>query len=176
MNTRHILQSALLASSLLTGSVFAQSDAPAAPAAPPTIVNPAPVPNQVIYLPQLPNPGDLTRAAAAQGVEIAQMNQTANQIIVVFKYSNGQTNTIAYQLLASAGTAPGVAPATVAAAPAVAPAVVYATPAPAYYYDPYYYSWPWFAPVTVGLGFDFGFHHFHGGYHGGYRGGHGFHH
>jgi len=37
--------------------------------------------------------------------------------------------------------------------------VIYGTPAPAYqaypgyYYDPYYYPWPWFAPVAVSLGF-----------------------
>jgi hypothetical protein len=174
MNNLKILQSALFASSLLACTAFAQSDTVTAssdsnPAPAVQVVNPAPVPNQVIYLPQLPNPGELTKAAAAQGIEIQQINQTANQLVVVYRYSNGQSTTIAYQLLASASTAPVVAPGAVATA-TPAPTVIYTTPR--YYYEPYYDPWPWFAPVTIGLGFDYGFRHggyFHGG---GFRGGH----
>jgi hypothetical protein len=128
-----------------------------------------PTPNQIIYIPQLPNPGELANAAAAQGISVEQINQTSTQITVVYKYANGQTNTICYQLLSAAGAAPAVASATT-----VVPAtttVVYAAPAPTYYYnDPYRYSWPWFAPVSIGLGFDLGrgFHGGYGGFHGGY--------
>ena len=91
---------------------------------------------------------------------------------MVYKYGNGQTSTICYQLLSAAGMAPVPAGTTTVAVPA-STTVIYERPAPAYYYDPFYYPWPWFAPVSVSLGF--GFHggggYYHGGYHGGYRGG-----
>jgi hypothetical protein len=144
------------------------------------MVNPMPTPNQVVYLPQLPSPAALVNVGAAQGLSVEQINQTSTQITVVYKYPNGQTNTICYALLQTAG----VAPVPAGAAPVVVPVqttVVYERPAPAYYYDPFYYPWPWFAPVAIDLGFGFrgGYYHgggfhgggFHGGgFHGGYHG------
>jgi hypothetical protein len=116
----------------------------------------------------------LANAAAAQGVAVAQINQTSSQITVVYKYSNGQTNTICYQLLSAAAAAPMPAGAPTVAVPA-STTVIYERASPAYYYDPFYYPWPWFSPVSVSLGF--GFHggggyyrggggYFHGGFHG----------
>jgi hypothetical protein len=90
----------------------------------------------------------------------------------VYRSANGTTNTVAYQLLPTAG-APG---ATVVAAPP--PRVVYVQPAPRYYYDPFYdpfyassyYGSPWYGPVSLSLGVGWVNH---GGRHGGgYRGGH----
>jgi hypothetical protein len=60
--------------------------------------------------------------------------------------------------------------------------VVYATPAPAYYYDPFYSPWPWFAPVAFDIGMGYSYHYYGGGrgfrHGGGYGfrqgGGHGF--
>jgi hypothetical protein len=166
MKTNSILTAIVLTTTLATTAAIAQPTSPAIPeAAPAVVVNPTPTPNQVIYLPQLPNPTALANAAAAQGVSVEQINQMSNQITVVYKYSNGQTNTICYQLLSAAVAAPAIAGPTTAAVPAQT-TVIYGTPAPAYYYDPYYYPWPWFAPVAVSLGFGF-----HGGYYGGYYGG-----
>jgi hypothetical protein len=135
-----------------------------------------PAPDQIIYLPQLPTPASLVNVASAQGVSIEQISQTSSQIIVTYKYGNGQTNTVCYQLLSTAGAAPVAA----AAAPVVVPqtTVIYARPAPAYYYDyyddPFYAPWPWFGPV--GIGFGFGFHEgFHGDHDGGFGGHGGFH-
>jgi uncharacterized membrane protein YgcG len=133
-----------------------------------------PAPNQIIYLPQLPSPASLVNVAAAQGLSVEQISQTSSQIIVVYKYGNGQTNTVCYQLLSTAGAAPVAA----AAAPVVVPAqtaVIYSTPAPAYYCDPYYYPWPWFGPVAVGLDFGFRGGYYNGGFHGGGFHGGGFH-
>ena len=169
MKTIPIFTTVVLTTTLLTAGLIAQSASPAVtePAEPAPAIAPiqTPAPNQIIYIPQLPSAGALANAAAAQGVAVAQINQTSSQITVVYKYSNGQTNTICYQLLSAAVAAPAIAGPTTAAVPAQT-TVIYGTPAPAYYYDPYYYPWPWFAPVAVSLGFGF-----HGGYYGGYYGG-----
>lgn len=165
MKTNSILTAVGLAAALATAA-YAQ---PAAPEATPVIlVNPTP--NQVIYLPQLPTATALANAAAAQGISVAQINQANTQITVVYKYSNGQTNTICYQLLSAALTAPTPAGPTTAA-PAQT-TVIYERSGPGYYYDPYYYPWPWFAPVAVSLGFGFHGGYYHGwGGHGGFHGG-----
>jgi hypothetical protein len=180
MKTNLILQTVIFSTALLASGAAAQTVEATAPADAAPMVNPTPVPNQIIYLPQLPNPGELASAAAAQKISVEQINQTSTQITVVYKYANGQTNTICYQLLSAVGNAPGVAvPAGTAQVTTVVPAtttVVYARPGPGYYYyDPYYASpWPWFAPVSIGLGFDFG-HGYYRGYggfrDGGFRGG-----
>ena len=157
-----VLSTAFLAS----GAVAQTSDQTPPPAATATVSSPTPAPNTIIYIPQLPNPTELANAAAAQGLVIEKIVQTSAQIIVVYKYANGQINTVAYQLLPVAGTAP-----------ATTTTVVYASPAPAYYYEPYpYYDpWPWFAPVafSVGIGYHGGWGS-HGGW--GHHGGYGFRH
>ena len=181
MKTNSSLTAIVLTTTLATATAIAQATSPVSPgspatpeAAPAVVVNPLPTPNQIIYLPQLPSAATLVNVAAAQGLSIEQINQTSTQITVVYKYANGQTNTICYQLLSMAG----VAPVPAGAAPVVVPAqttVVYERPAPAYYYDPFYYPWPWFAPVAIDLGFGFGGGYYHGGgFHGGFHGG-GFH-
>ena len=173
MKTNSILLAIVLTAALATSAAIAQSNGvvstgnPAAPQAAPA-VNAMPAPDQIIYLPQLPSAGSLANAAVAQGISVEQINQLSNQITVVYKYSNGQTHTICYQLLSSAGVTPAIAGPGVAAAPAQT-TVIYQRPV-GYYYDPYYYGWPWFAPVSVSLGFGF-----HGGYHGGGFHGGGFH-
>jgi hypothetical protein len=145
-----------------------------------------PTPNTIVYLPQLPTPAELANGAATQGLSIEKIVQTSAQIIVVYQYANGKTNTVAYQLLPVAGAAPTVPAVTTTVVPAAATTVVYAQPAPAYYYyGPYYYpwSWPWFAPISLGIGLGYGYHGgdgYHGGYgyhgYGFHHGGYGFHH
>jgi hypothetical protein len=161
----------ILVATLLTGSAYAQNTAsttaviPSTPA--PVVANlatPAPTPNQYVYTPRLPSVAELSNAAAAQGLAIERIEQSATQIIAVYKYDNGQTNTVAYQTLppSSSGT-------VVTAAPA--PTVIYeSSPRVVYYddYDPFYYPY-WYSPVSVRLGIGFGHR---GGF--GYRGG--FHH
>lgn len=177
MRTNSIITAVAAATTLFTTSMLAQTEAPAPSSPPEPAVSPAspmPAPNSVIYIPRLPTPGELSNAAAAQGLAIDKMEVTSTQITVVYKYSNGQTNTVAYQLLPTAGTAPAMAtaPATVVAAPATT--VVY-TSAPGYYYDPYYYGYPWLWPVGFNIGFGYSYHYGYFGH--GFRGygGHGYH-
>ena len=189
MKTNPVFHAVVLATVLLATGASAQTASPAPPADATPMISPMPAPNQIIYIPQLPNPAELANAAAAQGVTVEQINQTSTQITVVYKYANGQTNTICYQLLSNAGAAPAVGAPTGAPVTTVVPTttnVVYATPSPAYYYYPYGYSYPygyyypWYAPVSIGLGFNFGYGYGHGGYYGGgynggYHGGGGYH-
>ncbi len=179
MKTNSIISAAIAATALLTTGILAQTEVPA-PASPPgavvsspsAVVSPAspmPTPNSVIYIPRLPTPAELSSAAAAQSLTIDKMEVTSTQITVVYKFANGQTNTVAYALLPAAGPAPATAPGSTVVATAPTTTVVYTTPAPAYYYDPYpyYYGYPWAWPVgfNIGIGYTF-----HGGYyHGGFR-------
>jgi hypothetical protein len=174
MKTNLVLSSVLIATAFLTSAAVAQTTiqtlAPATTASP---ASPTPAPNQTIYVPRLPSPAELTNVASAQGFTVDRIDQTNAQITVVYRYANGQTNTVAYQLLPAAGTAPAMpsTPAPVVTVPATT-TVVYTAPAPTYYYyDPYYYPWRyWYPPVSL----SFGFGYYHGGG-GGFRGG-GFHH
>jgi hypothetical protein len=167
----------LLTAGLLALGAQAQTAAPAADAAA------VPAPSRIIYSPRLPSPGELTNVAAAQGIGVEKIDQTATQITVTYKLANGQLNTVAYQLLPSAGsTAQSTAATTVAVPTSPAPTVVYAQASPtvvytqpypySYYYagDPYYSPWGFYGPLAVGIGLGFGFHggYYHGGgfYHG----------
>ena len=198
MNTK-ILSPIIVAAALAaTGArAYAEDNAAATPApAPATTVaaNPAqaaapalaalPAPNQVVYVPRLPTAQELTNAAAAQNIVIEQIQQTAAQVIAVYRYGTGQTNVVSYQVLPTA-TAPGVATTTAAPAvvyqqPATTTVVYQTTPRVVYYSDPTYYpAYPyywWPAPVSVSLGFGYrwGGGHWGGGFHGGgfHGGGH----
>ena len=106
----------------------------------------APQASQYVYAPRLPSVAELSNAAGAQGLTIDKVIQTASQMTVVYRSSNGQTNTVAYMLLPAAGSTSATS--TVAVATTTPPpTVVYAAPAPApvYYYDPFYY--PSYMPV-----------------------------
>jgi hypothetical protein len=182
MKTNPFFTAVVLTTAFLAPSAVAQtSTSTTPPAATSTVASPTPTPNTIVYIPQLPTPAELANGAAAQGLSIEKIVQTSAQIIVVYQYANGQTNTVAYQLLPAAGAAPVAPAATTTVVPAAATTVVCAQPAPAYYYyDPYYYpwSWPWFAPISLGIGLGYGYHGSYGFHHGGYgyHGGHGFHH
>lgn len=183
MKTNPIFATAVLAAGLFASGALAQPASPApapqnAPPPPPAeAVSPnRPTPDRTIYVPRLPSATELTNVASAQGLSIEQINETASEVIVVYKNSNGQPNAVAYELLLTAGT-PSGATAVVTTTPP--PAVVYYTPAPrAYYYDyydPFYAPWPWYGPVAFGVGVGLGFHGHYGHYgHYGYHGG--FHH
>lgn len=153
----------LLVAVALTTAAFAETaQAPAAPAqiaasttyqADPAVM---PVPNQTVYLPQLPTAGQLTAAAAAQGLAVERIVQTPTRITAVYRTPAGRTNTVAYLMLSAAGTAqPQV---VIPQAPATTTTIE--RPAPVYYYydddgcDP----WPWYGPVSVGFGWNWGGH------------------
>ncbi len=141
-----------LATGLLTTGAFAQNalTLPTTPA-PTVATDPQPAPFQTVYAPQLPSVAELTKVAAAQGLAIKQIIQSARELSVTYQSTDGQTKTVSYQLLANAGVNPVAAP---------APAEVYMTPPPtAYYYDPYYpYYYPgyWYPPVAFRIGFGWG--------------------
>jgi hypothetical protein len=161
----------------LAGSALAQ-DAGSAPVgvaqptspAPAVVSAPAaaPAPTQIVYTPKLPTAQELTDAAAAQGMTVERISQTALQVIAFYRNANGQPVTVAYQTLPPSGVAQTPAPAQPAPAVVVTappPTVVYETAprvvyyeSPAYYYPRYYYP-----PVSLSFGF-------------GYRGGYGGHH
>ena len=173
----------IIAATLLSGSAYALDVTPgvasttnvAVPTTPAPVLssetNPVPAPNQIVYTPRLPSVAELSNAAAAQGLTVDRIEQSATQIVAVYRNANGQTNTVAYQTL------PPTTAATVATT-SQPPTVVYeSAPRVIYYddYDPFYYPY-WYAPFSVRVGLGFGYH-YHGGYgyHGGYHGG-GFHH
>ncbi|PTX97823.1 hypothetical protein DB354_05975 [Opitutus sp. ER46] len=125
----------------------------------------APTPNEVIYSPRLPSVAELTNVAAAQGLSIEQINQTATQITVVHKNASGQLTTVAYQLLPTA--APQVATQQTVVVPAPAPTVIYqSAPRTVIYesYDPFPPSY-YYPPVSLNFGFGYyrgwGGHHHH---------------
>ena len=182
---QHKLLPVLVAATLLTCGLRAQDmnstassttppQAPsAAPAAAPVATTPqtAPAPNQIIYAPRLPSASELTNVAAAQGLAVEQISQTANQVTVIYRDNAGQTNTVAYQLLPTAGTTSGTT-ATAVAVPSAAPTVVYeSAPRVVYYesYDPFWPSYPryYYPPVSLSFGFGYsrgwggGYHHHH---------------
>ncbi len=146
-----------------------------------------PAPNRIIYGPRLPSAQELSNAAAAQGLSIDRLEQNSDRVTVVYRSNNGQTNTVAYEVLPAANgsgtggvttgaiTPSGTAIATTTPAPVVvgssAPTVVYqSSPSVVYYDSPIYDPWYYYPPVAVGIGF--GYYHgwgWHGGWHGGYH-------
>ena len=151
------------------------------PVSPPPSVAPtvapatAITPNQVVYAQRLPSVTELTNAAAAQGLAIDRIEQTSTQIMVVYRYGNGQINAVAYLLLPTAGAAASPVPTPSTPAPAVA----YEPASRVVYYDDSYGYWPgyypyyWYPPIAFRVGLGFNYHY---GYHGGYGGFHGYHH
>ena len=154
--------------------VVVTTSSPAPEASAPTVVqapaNTAPTNvTQIVYTPQLPSAAEITSAATAQGLTVERIVQTQNQVVAFYRNASGQTSNVAYQSLLPAGTA---------AAPAATPHVVVTSPPPTVVYQPapprvvyydypsYYYSRPWYPPVSFsfGLGYHRGYHH-HGGRH-----------
>lgn len=190
MKTFNLARSLALAAGLLAPVAWAQSSAtavtsPSSPAPAVTITestSPSAVPvarpavDRIIYVPRLPTAAELAAVAKAQNLAIVQIEQTANEVVIVYQLADGRRSVIAYQLLPSDGSSS--TPAVVTGA--TTPTVVYYTPtseprrvyyygAPSVYYDPFYY--PWIGPVSLSLGFGWDYHSGHGG---GWRGG-GFH-
>ncbi len=182
----------VLAAGFITLGASAQVATPT-PLAPAADIQVALQPSQLVYTPRLPSAVELTNVAGAQGLTIDKIVQTTSQMTVVYRNASGQTNTVAYVLLPSAGS-PVAQTTTVVSAPATpAPQVVYAAapttqvvyytpapaPAPVYYYDPFYYPSyysGWYAPVALSVGFGLGYHsggHGGGSWHGGGHGRHG---
>jgi hypothetical protein len=112
----------------------------------------AATPDQIVYTPQLPRVVDLTNAAAAQRLTINQIVQTASGITVSYELANGQTRTVSYQLLLAENTTP-----VQTVIPTSAPVVVVAPLSGVYYYDPYFYYGPWYPPIALRFGANFGF-------------------
>jgi hypothetical protein len=172
---KKLIASALLAVGLAAVAAFAD----------PTASTPAPAPNEVDYVSQLPAPNDLMNKGVPDGARVAMITQTSSDVSVTYSYANGQVRVVSYRLLPAAGStaAPGSAPApAVVATPPPTPApvyenpsptytVVYEEPAPAYYYSAYGYGYPWFWPVSVGIGFHGGWGGCRDGWgrHGGFR-------
>lgn len=176
---QHKFLPVLLAATLVTCGLRAQDTTNASPTTPPpapqaptsapaaapvaTAPQTAPAPNQIIYAPRLPSASELANVAAAQGLTIDQISQTANQVTAIYRSKDGQTNTVAYQLLPTAGSATAT---TTVVVPNPAPTVVYETAPRVVYYDSYDPFWPryYYPPVSLHLGFGY-YHGWGGGYH-----------
>jgi len=191
MKTNFQTPAAILVAAILCTGAFAQTAGGSQ----------MPAPNEVIYLPQIPTVADLASGAAARGLTVVSIQQTAGEEIATYRLPNGQTNIVAYQALPAAGSAetaaaptpaaaPSGQPPTPAAAPGQAAIVTPATPAPAVVYQPaapdyaygypydYYYPWGWYGGPYYGYSYGYGVGiGFRGGWGfggGGFRGG-GFH-
>jgi hypothetical protein len=153
----------------------ASDAAPSSPA--PAQPVPAPQSDRIVYTPRLPTVQELANAAAAGGFAIERIEQTPTQVTVVYKLTDGRTDTVAYAALPP--PSPGT---TTVAVPSPAPKVVVTPPTTVIYTrtprvihsDPWYYDpWYYYPPVSVSLGFGFG-HYWGGGHYHGHHGGHGF--
>ena len=181
MITDPIITAVVLATALLaTGPATQTSNQPPVPAAPAAPAM-APAPDAIIYLHQLPEPAELTNAAAAQGITVERITRTSAEVTVVYQGADRQVHTVAYQLLPVAGGSPTAACTTLTAVPApggfptaacpvltaiptASPTVLYAAPTPAYYYDSSYYPWPWLGSVSFSGGLGYRYDNFGGGF------------
>jgi len=183
MRSSQFISAAVLTAALLGAGTLARATGQVqATSAPDT-----PTPTQFVYLAQIPSPAELKSRAASQGIAVERIDETQGQTIVVYKYANGTTTTVAYASMpagdeAAVASAPVPVPATPApTVAAVAPATTVVYAASPGYYDPYYagypyagYPWGWYAPVAIGFGWGW-WGGWHGGEHGWHGGGHGWH-
>lgn len=153
--TTKFIPGLVLATGLLTQGV--RSEEPVLPPTPaPSSAAPLSLqaPDQIVYTAVMPSVADLNTSAAAQGLAVLQISPSAVQTTVVYRYPDGKTRVVAYQLPPPGNTSSST---TVVTAP---PAVVYDLPPPVvnYYYDPLYprYVYP---PVSLHVGFGAGRHH-----------------
>lgn len=174
MNIRTVSLLALGAATLCgAGARAFAAEAPAtAPAETPApFVTEAVRPDRLVYSPQLPSVAQLTQAAQAQGLTIANITQTAAEIAVTYRLQDGSTRTVSYQPLptnADGAVAVAPAPVQVVEVPPPAPTVVYRYR----YYDPFFddpFYWGRPAPVSLHLGFGFGGHYGPHHHHGHFR-------
>ena len=174
--------SSVLAATLLVSSAFAPNSLLASAYSVPVPITPAPgfapatnpasTPNQTVYMSRLPSAAELSNTATAQGITVERIEQSPTQIVAVYRYSNGQSNTVTYQTL------PPSTSSTIVTPTSPPPVVVYnSAPRVVYYrgYDPF-----WYPPISVRVGFGYGYGGGYGcyggyGYRGGfYRGGYGY--
>ncbi|RXK56776.1 hypothetical protein ESB00_13170 [Oleiharenicola lentus] len=88
----------LIASLLFTGALAAQAaDTAAAPATLPEV-------DHWVYLSELPDPAELTQNAAANGLSVQRLDQTADAVVITYKYPDGVVGTMGYKLLSSVRT------------------------------------------------------------------------
>jgi hypothetical protein len=175
MKTTSLLSVALLASALAAPFAIAE-DQPVASSAPAAALPPV---NHLVYLAKLPTPAALMKEAAAQGKSVERIDRTGDSVVVVYKYTDGHTDSYAYTTLSSASTEedPAIAPAapapgtTVVTTQQPATTVIYQDAPPVYYdygyryyRDPYYDFW---GPLALGVGIGWitgghGGHFYHG--------------
>jgi hypothetical protein len=67
-----------------------------------------PEPDHLVYLSFLPEPSELMTDARANGLEILRLDQTAERVVVTYKYPDGHTATLGYVLLGSARDNPRI--------------------------------------------------------------------
>lgn len=156
-----------LSSALLLSSGLRAAEAPASMTTLPDV-------HHYVYLSELPDPAELTKDAAANGMTVTRVDRTADRLVVTYRYSNGTTGTVGYALLSAGQSVKPVAPRTVTRVTEVArvpaePEVVYVerpVRTRVVYSDPVDDFW---VPLTIGLGVGWigghysGHHHYYGG-------------
>jgi hypothetical protein len=161
---------ALLTACLALGSGIAARAADAAVAATATV----PEVDHMVYLTFLPEPSELMADAKANGLTILRLDQTADKVIVSYKYPDGHTATLGYARLGSSSASNRVRERTVVETRPVDREVVYVERpyTRVVYRDPYWDDF--WVPLTLGVGLGWVIsdgHGWHGGYHGGWHGG-----
>lgn len=130
----------------------------------------APEPDHFVYLSFLPEPSELMADAKANGLEILRLDQTADRLVVTYKYPDGHTATLGYALLGSARDGERVVARVQTPSTAVytqdrtvivknEPEVIYVErdpPTRVVYRDRYDDFW---LPLSVGLGIGYVSHH-----------------
>jgi hypothetical protein len=178
----------LLVLSLFVGALAARAEDTTAVAQTPEI-------DHMVYLSFLPEPDELMADAKANGLTILRLDQTADRVVVTYKYPDGHTATLGYAHLSTARSSDRVARRALPPSSAVytqgetvvtrSPEIIYVDRTPStrvVYRDPWSDFW---GPLTIGLGLGYvsghhnhhyypRYHHsgYHGGYHGGHHGGH----
>ena len=146
MKTTLLLPAVFLAAAFAGSTALAQDNSGAANANTQVVAaSAAPVViNGLVYVAKLPTATQLTKDAEDEGLSILRIDQSADRVLVVYKYPNGSTRTFAYTTSEN-GTpatvvtqaAPAMSSATytvVSAPPQAGNTVVYTTPAPTVFY------------------------------------------
>jgi hypothetical protein len=68
-----------------------------------------PTVDHLVYLSELPDPADLIKDAAANGLTIKRVDRTSDRIVVTYAYPDGQISTLGYALLTAARSSDRVA-------------------------------------------------------------------
>ncbi len=86
---------------LALGTLLAATSLRAETAAPAAVL---PEVDHWVYLSELPDPAELSKSAAANGLTVQRIDRTADSVVITYKYADGLVSTMGYKLLSAAGS------------------------------------------------------------------------